>query len=191
MKSILLLTFGILTLSCSSFYEFSSKTEEKEMFRTFKMPIGKDTIDFNAYNDYYHDTINLDVVYITVKELNQLKKSTVKSAKNQQILFLHNDTPYYLNVIGYYYPDLLWNEIKNPKFEYQPISLTTGKGYKYEFNEKQIADFYVPHSAGILRFLAIGNPEWSEINPERFEKEIDFVFYVINSKYFREKLKEN
>lgn len=191
MKFILLFTIGILISSCSNFYEFSSKTEKKEMYTTFKMPVGKDSIDFNAYHDYYHDTINLDVVYITGKELNQLKKSTVKSAKNEQILFLHNDTPYYLNVIGYFYPDLLLNEIKNPKFEFQPISLTSGKGFEYEFHQKQIADFYVPYSTGILRFLAVGNPDWNEANPERFHKEIDFVFYVINSNYFRQKPKEN
>ncbi len=191
MKPILLLVAGIVISSCSSFYEFSSKTEEKEMYRAFKMPVGKDSIDFNAYNDYYHDTINLDVVYITVKELNQLKKSTVKSARNKQILFLHNDTPYYLNVIGYFYPDLLLNEIKIPKFEYQPISLTSGKGFEYEFNQKQIADFYVPHSNGVLRFLAVGNPVWNEANSDRFHKEVDFVFYVINPKFFRQKPKEN
>ncbi len=190
MKYLLLTFYSLLTFSCSQFYEFSNHTEEKEMYRAFKMPVGKDTLDFNAYNDYYFDTIDLKKVYITSKELKNLKKSTVSSARNKQILFLHNDTSHYLNIIGYHYPDLRLNEIKNPKFEFEPIPLTTGKGYKYLLNGKQINEFFIPYSEGILRFFAIGNPEWSEYHPEKFEKEIDFVFYVINSNYFRLKPKE-
>lgn len=185
MKIIPFLISTLLLISCSNFYEFSNPTEEKEMYRAFEMPVGEETLEFNAYKDYYHDTINLDVVYINAKELNQLKRSTIHSSKNKQTLFLHNDTPYYLNIIGYYYPDLLLNEIKKPKTRFKSIPLTSGLGYQYEFNEKQIADFYIPHSGGILRFMAIGNPEWNKINSERFDKEINFVFYVINAQYFR------
>lgn len=165
MKLIIVFLLTVLIISCSNFYEFSNQSDEKEMYRTFKMAIEKDTLEFNAYKDYYHDTINLDVVYISKKELNQLKRLTVKSEVSEQILFLHNDTPYYLNIMGYYYPNLLLNEIKKPKIQFQPIPLTSGLGYEYEFKEKQVADFYIPYSTGVLRFIAIGNPEWNKVNP--------------------------
>lgn len=185
MKKLFILLLPFLILSCSNFYEFSSRTEEKEMYRAFKMPIEKDTLEFNAYNDYYYDTIDLNMVYISSKELRHLKKSTLKSRKNQQILFLHNDTSNYLNIVGFYYPNLYLNEIQKPEFEFEPIPLTQGLGFEYNYNQKQVSDFYIPHKNGIMRFLAIGNPEWANYFSDRFHMEIDFVFYVINAKYFR------
>lgn len=155
------------------------------MYRTFKMVVSKDTVDFNAYNDYYYDTIDLPAVYITKKELKKVKRSTVLVRKNEQVLFLHNDTPYYLNIIGYYYPNLFMSEVNKPEFETKPINLTNGIGYNYEFHNKQISDFYIPYSGGVLRFIAVGNPIWNEKNPKRFDKEIDYVFNVLNPKLFR------
>jgi len=189
MKTILLILSALSMFSCARFYEFSAHTEEKEMYRTFEMPVGKDTLDFNAYKDYYFDTIDLERVYVNAKELKKLKNFTLKSRQNKQILFLHNDTDFYLNIIGFYYPDVLLSEIKKPKFDVTNIPLTNGIGFEYFYNEKQIADFYIPYSNGTMRFLAIGNPEWKDYYSDRFHMEIDFVFYVINSDLFKLKLK--
>jgi len=169
----------------SNFYEFSSRTEEKEIYRAFKMRIEKDTLEFNAYNDYYYDTIDLPAVYLTNRELKKIKKTTLPIKKNEQILFLHNDTPYYLNIVGFFYPDLYLKEIHSPDFEFSPIMLSSGLGFNYTFHNKKVADFYVPYSDGILRFIAVGNPEWS--GSDRFDKEIDYMFFVLNSKMFRPK----
>ena len=137
---------AFLSVSCSSFYEFSNQSNEKEMFRTFQIQVGKDTLDFNAYKDYYFDTVNLEVVYIQPKELKKLKNSTLKYRKNRQILFLHNDTPYYLNIIGFYYPNSNLNQVNKPDFAYKTIPLHTGIGYQFIHNEKPIADFYIPYT---------------------------------------------
>lgn len=155
------------------------------MFRTFQMQVGKDTLDFNAYKDYYFDTVNLEVVYIQPKELKKLKNSTLKYRKNRQILFLHNNTPYYLNIIGFYYPNSNLNQVNKPDFAYKTIPLHTGIGYQFIHNEKPIVDFYIPYTKGLMRFIAVGNPEWNESNSDRFNKEVEFVFYEINSQYFR------
>lgn len=189
MKTKIIFVFfcGLSIVSCHAFYEFSSETVDKEMHRTYKMALKSDTLDFNAYNDYYYDTINLDVVYITPKELKKIRKATVSSSPIKQILFLHNDTPYYLNIIGYYYSDLYLSEIQPPNFAYQPIKLTKGLGFNFDYDEMQISDFYIPYSNGVLRFIAVGNPEWNKKNPERFKMEIDFVFYTLNRNLFRPK----
>lgn len=185
MKKTLILLLPILMLSCSAFYEYPSKTEEQDLYRVFKMPVEKDTLKFNAYLDYYHDTIDLPAIYLTKKELQRIKKSTLTLKKNKQILFLHNDTPYYLNIVGFYYPDLYLKEIQAPELNYTPINLANGVGYDYIFEEKKIADLYVPFSKGVLRFIAVGNPKWSKITPDKFDKEVDYVFFVLNSSLFK------
>jgi len=179
----------IFFASCSNFYEFKSKTtKDQETHRVFEMDLKKEKVDFKAYNDYYFDTINLSAVYLSKKELNQIKKLTVKS-RNSQVLFLHNFSPFYLNIVGFYYPDLYLNEIHPPKIQTLTQSLTNGFGYHYQFNDNLISDFYVPKSNGILRIIAIGNPKKHLNNVESFWKEIDYVFYVLNFELF--KLKNN
>lgn len=154
------------------------------MHRAFVMNLKDKTIDFKSYNDYYFDTVNLSAVYISEKELSRIKKLTV-NASNSQVLFLHNDSPFYLNIIGFYYSDLHLNEIRPPKIENTKQSLTNGFCFNYKIDKKLISDFYIPQNKGILRFIAIGNPDKHENNPESYWKEIDYVFYVLNPELFR------
>lgn len=177
----------ILISSCSNFYEFKSKTFEHELHRTFEMNLKNKKVDFKAYNDYYFDTINLSAVYISKKQLNQIKRLTVK-ANHSQVLFLHNDSPFYLNIIAFYYPDLYLNEVNSPKIEFTEQKLTNGFCFNYEIDKKLISDFYIPQTQGVLRFIAIGSPK-HENNIESYQREIDYVFYVLNKELFR--LKNN
>ena len=188
MKTIFYFLVLISISSCANFYEFKSKTVEHEMHRTFEMKLKDQRVDFKAYNDYYFDTINLSAVYLSKKDLNKIKKLTVKASKNSQVLFLHNDSPYYLNVIGFYYPDLILSEIDKPKISYTSQTLTKGFCYNYQLDDKLISDFYIRNTKGVLRFIAIGNPRWHENNPDSYWKEIDYVFYVLNKELFRLKL---
>lgn len=183
-RVVLLICFGLLSFSCTNYLKLNSETEEKELYRLFKMNTGKDSLSFGAYLDYYYDTINPDMVYLSQKELNKLFKSSV-SRKGKQILFLHNDTSFYLNIFGFYYPDLYLTEIKEPKIKYEEIPLTNGKARHFIYNGKPVSDYFLPYKGGILRFTAIGDPRWY---PERYNTEIDFVFYVLNQKYFRLKI---
>lgn len=182
MKAIPLILFMVLlSFSCTNYYQLNRNTEQKELYRIYKIEIEKDTLEFGAYLDYYHDSINHEMIYANRKELNKILKSGVHK-KPRQILFLHNDTQFYLNIFGFYYPDLYLTEIAKPKLDYQEIPVTMGKAYHYMYNQKPVSDFYVPYKNGILRFIAIGNPTYY---PERFNMEIDFVFFVLNPKLLK------
>lgn len=187
MKVFICFLFSIFIISCSNFYEFKSQTTEHELHRAFEMNLKDKKVDFKAYNDYYFDTINLSAVYISKKQLNQVKKLTVK-ANNSQVLFLHNYSPFYLNIIGFYYPDLYLNEVNLPKIEFTEQKLTNGFCFNYEIDKKLISDFYIPQGKGVLRFISVGSPK-HENNIESYQKEIDYVFYVLNQELFR--LKNN
>lgn len=177
----------VFSASCSNFYEFKSKTTEHELHRVFEMNLKDKKVDFKAYNDYYFDTINLSAVYISKKELKQIKKLTAK-ANNSQVLFLHNYSPFYLNIVGFYYPNLYLNEIIPPKIKFTEEKLTNGFLFNYEINNKLISDFYISQVKGVLRFIAIGGPKHKN-NIESYNGEIDYVFYVLNQELFR--LKNN
>jgi|GEM_PF-3222368 hypothetical protein len=186
MRNFLGILIGLLITSCHSFFTFTTETKENDLYREYAMKVRKDTLMFNAYFDYYHDTINLDQVYLTKKDVRKIKKAAVPYQNGKQILFLHDEDDYYLNVIGYYYDDLFLKEVKPPrKIDFENIELTQGLGYHYMYNEMPISEFSIPYNSGLMRFIAVGNSEGYKIGPERFYKEIDFVFFVVNSKFFR------
>lgn len=187
MKTFTFFIILISSVSCSNFYEFKSQTTEHELHRAFEMDLKDKKVDFKAYNDYYFDTINLSAVYISKKQLNRIKKLTVK-ARNSQVLFLHNYSPFYLNIIGFYYPNLYLNEVNSPNIEFTEQKLTNGFCFNYEIDKKLISDFYIPQSNGVLRLIAVGSPK-HENNIESYQKEIDYVFFVLNPELF--KLKTN
>lgn len=65
------------------------------MFRVFEMKVEEEIVEFNAYFDYYHDTINMDMVYLKPKEVRKIKNSIATYKTGKQILFLHdNDEKY-------------------------------------------------------------------------------------------------
>lgn len=172
---------GLLSFSCTNYFQLNNQTEQKELYRIFKMNTGSDTVEFNAYLDYYYDTINPQMIYLSKKEIRKILKPAVHK-KPKPVLFLHNDTQFYLNIFGFYYPDLYLTEIEKPKFEFEEIPVTMGKAYHFLYEQKPISDYYIPYRGGILRFIATGDPRYY---PERFNLETDFVFFVLNPNFFR------
>lgn len=152
----------------------------------YDMKVGKDTLVFNAYFDYYYDTVNLAQVYLTNQQVRKIKKASIPNQRGKQILFLHDQNDYFLNIMGYYYSDLLLNEIELPrKVAYEKIPLTQGLGFHYLYDQKPVSEFYIPYQSGILRFIAVGDHNWHKTNSNRFHSEIDYIFYVINGDLFR------
>lgn len=49
----------------------------------YDMKVGKDTLVFNAYFDYYYDTVNLAQVYLTHQEVRKIKKATIPNQKGK------------------------------------------------------------------------------------------------------------
>lgn len=186
MRNVIYIILGVIVFSCHPFYKFSNPSKESDLYRVYDMKIGKDTVNFNAYFDYYHDTINLATVYLHPKEFREIKKSISTLKNGKQILFLHDEDEKYLNVIGYFYKDLYIKEIHPPKnVKVQELAVTQGRAYHYIKNENPISEFFIPYNLGILRFIAIGDLNVYKTHPERFYKEIDFVFFVANSNLFK------
>lgn len=177
---LMLLSFG----SCMDYFRLNKETTDTELYRIYKMKAGIDTLEFGAYFDYYSDTVVLDMVYLNKNEINHLQKSNMYK-KGKPMLFLHNNTDFYINIFGLYYSDYYLTEIKSPKMDYDTIPLTQGKGFHYKFHQKPISDFYIPYKGGILRFIAVGDPNVYKSIPERFYREVDYMFFVLNSECFR------
>lgn len=90
MRNGFILLSGLLLVACQPFYQFSSSTKEHDLYRMYDMKVGKDTLVFNAYFDYYYDTVNLAQVYLTHQEVRKIKKATIPNQRGKQILFLHD-----------------------------------------------------------------------------------------------------
>lgn len=171
-------------LNCKPYYKFKNQWVENEVYSQFKLKHPKDSLYFNAYTDYYKDTIALDKVYLTSKEMRQVKRSFLQGFASKQALFLHNESEFYLNINVLFYPKAKILDLTHLD-EFQVEKFKTGIRVNHSIHNKRIADFFVPYKTGLLRFITVENPKNQAIIPERFQTEIDYLLFTLNDDLFQ------
>jgi hypothetical protein len=100
----------------------------------------------------------------------------------EQMLFMYTFQPTFSNILGFYYKGLTTADIKTKYGNSSPKQVDNQLLFQYTFEKFKVFDFYKDVDGGVVRFIALNNPEYSQ-DPEykSFNREIDKIFFEANA----------
>jgi len=129
-------------------------------FYVYKNEKMTDTIKLKFPGDYKFKADKNEYIYFKNRQITKLLKQRIKQKPTEQFLFCYTNMPIYINLLGFYYEDLILSEVEK---NYSGVSdfekKNNGIVYYYNFEEFQVMDAYTKWDKGVLRFISIDNPQ--------------------------------
>lgn len=182
------LAFLFLFTGCANYYYLGGQkkveTDKPYQYNKFVLTFdkGAQQIDFYTYADYVFNRIEQEYLFFKNPEMKRLLRYRIAQKPTEQMLFMYTNQPTFSNILGFYYKGLTIADVKK---QYETTSDKAGDDQllsRYAFEKFRVYDFYKEVKGGVIRFVAINNPEYSQ-DPgfKSFDREIDKMFFEVNT----------
>ncbi|MFZ4931098.1 hypothetical protein [Chryseobacterium sp. Mn2064] len=149
---------------------------------TKKLSFKEGSISMNFYADYIFDKTDRKFIFFTNREISNILKS-IKAKPSSQILFTYTPSSIYNNMLGFYYSGKKLQDIKTELSSKKPDKqMENALIYTYQYRGHDIIDIYMQEEKGIIRLVALNNPE--KQNSDKFELENDKLLFDLNPDFW-------
>ncbi len=185
-KTLTVLAF-FLCAGCANYYYLDGQkqveTDKPYQYNKFVLTFdkGKQQLDFYAYADYVFKKIDPEYIFFKNPEMKRLLQYRVVQKPTEQMLFMYTNQPTFSNLLGFYYKGLTTADVKK-KYKSLEKQVDNQLLFRYSFGKFKVFDFYKDVDGGVIRFVAINNPEYSQdLGFKSFDREIDKMFFEVNT----------
>ncbi len=181
------LAFLFLFTGCANYYYLGGQqkveTDKPYQYNKFVLSFdkGRQKFDFYTYADYVFNKIEPEYIFFKNPEMKRLLRYQMVQKPTEQMLFMYTNQPTFSNILGFYYKGQTTAEVKK-KYPHTNNQADKQLLYQYTFEKFRVFDFYKDVEGGVIRFIALNNPEYSQ-DPEykSFNREIDKIFFEANT----------
>lgn len=186
LKKGLVLSVFFLTGCANYYYQGKQKKvapDENDRFNKFVLSFDNGRqLDFYTYGDYVFNRIEKEYIFFKNPEMKRLLRDRIPQKGAEQFLFVYTNQPTYANILGFYYKGLSVKDLKNKEAEMEYPQTENQLLARYSYGRFQVFDFSKNVEGGLIRFIAINNPEApDDADYKKFEKEIHAIFFEANS----------
>ncbi|MEO4005436.1 hypothetical protein [Flavobacterium sp. CAU 1735] len=182
------LTFLFLLAGCANYYYLGGQqkveTDKPYQYNKFVLSFdkGRQKLDFYTYADYVFNKIEPEYIFFKNPEMKRLLRYRMAQKPTEQMLFMYTFQPTFSNILGFYYKGLTTADIKTKYGNSSLKQIDNQLLFQYSFEKFSVFDFYKDVEGGVIRFVALNNPDYSQ-DPESksFSREIDKIFFDANT----------
>ena len=149
---------------------------------TKKLSFQEGSLNMNFYGDYIFDKTDKKLIFFTNSEVSHILKN-IKDSPSSQILFTYTPSSIYNNMLGFYYAGKKLQQVKTEFASKKPDQeMQNGLIYTYQYNGHDVMDVYRQTEKGIVRLIALNNPE--KQNSDKFKLENNKLLFELNSDFW-------
>ncbi|WP_300491639.1 hypothetical protein [Flavobacterium sp.] len=182
------LTFLFLLAGCANYYYLGGQqkveTDKPYQYNKFVLSFDKrqQKLDFYTYADYVFNKIEPEYIFFKNPEMKRLLRYRMTQKPTEQMLFMYTFQPTFSNILGFYYKGLTTADVKKKYGNSSQKQIDNQLLFQYSFEKFSVFDFYKDVEGGVIRFVALNNPDYSQ-DPESksFSREIDKIFFDANT----------
>lgn len=183
------LAFSMFFLTGCANYYYQGKQkkvapDENDRYNKFVLSFdrGQQQLNFYTYGDYVFNRIEKEYIFFKNSEMKRLLRDRIPQKETEQFLFMFTHQPTYANILGFYYKDVFVKDLKNNESELDEKQPENQILTRYSFGKFQVFDCCKNVEGGLIRFIAINNPEVTDdADYKKFEREIHTIFFDANN----------